>query len=280
MATNPTPQQALALIEQALQQISKTQIDYVELTTLNLTAPPCEMVKVEKRHVQTASAVLAEGALSHIETLKASLTPQPNTADLPICVSSEAYDRLLVSGNHLADELLSRDIHPTNYSEYRDVLLAHGGSTANLWAAWKGIITIRDKVDLATAAKVTSSADLLTAAPLVSALEALLESPRWLEEATIPKAGIDANPKQVVFNASIAYLKIVNAQQALADAATIAEHSAAIWYVMACVRTYVAVTEWQPKASPSELQFYLNKIISSYNALLPSVHDLAGRGGR
>jgi len=54
-------------------------------------------------------------------------------------------------------------------------------------------------------------------ARLREALDAILESPRWLDEATIPRAGIDVAPKQVVFNASIAYLKIATAQQALAQ---------------------------------------------------------------
>lgn len=48
------------------------------------------------------------------------------------------------------------------------------------------------------------------------ALQAFLECPRWVDEATVPKAGIEANPNQVVVNMSVSLTKIRNAEQALA----------------------------------------------------------------
>jgi len=36
----------------------------------------------------------------------------------------------------------------------------------------------------------------------------LLECPMWVDQATVPKAGVEANPKQVVIEASISLLKI------------------------------------------------------------------------
>lgn len=45
------------------------------------------------------------------------------------------------------------------------------------------------------------------------ALRDLMECPRWVDKATVPRAGIDARPEQVVFNMSVAYLKIKRAQE-------------------------------------------------------------------
>ena len=42
-----------------------------------------------------------------------------------------------------------------------------------------------------------------------------LDCPRWLDPATVPKAGIQANPDQVVFNMSCSYMKIENAKKIL-----------------------------------------------------------------
>ena len=50
---------------------------------------------------------------------------------------------------------------------------------------------------------------------LVSVIRSILECPRLLDEATVPKAGIDAAPNQVVFNISCAYLKVKDMQRAL-----------------------------------------------------------------
>lgn len=49
------------------------------------------------------------------------------------------------------------------------------------------------------------------------ALEALLESPYSIDEASIPKAGIDANPSQVVGVMSVSIVKIRNARTALSS---------------------------------------------------------------
>lgn len=43
---------------------------------------------------------------------------------------------------------------------------------------------------------------------MAEALHDLLDCPRWIDEATIPKAGIEAAPQQVVVNMSVAWLKI------------------------------------------------------------------------
>ena len=50
---------------------------------------------------------------------------------------------------------------------------------------------------------------------LTEVIEEFLDCPRWLEQATIPKAGIEANPEQVVFNMSCGYMKIKEAYEAI-----------------------------------------------------------------
>jgi hypothetical protein len=47
----------------------------------------------------------------------------------------------------------------------------------------------------------------------ISALRDLMECPRWLDEATIPAAGIEAAPQQVVFNLSVGYSKVKRAKE-------------------------------------------------------------------
>lgn len=42
----------------------------------------------------------------------------------------------------------------------------------------------------------------------IKAMQDILDSPRWIDEATVPKAGIAAAPQQVVFNASILFPRI------------------------------------------------------------------------
>lgn len=56
-----------------------------------------------------------------------------------------AIDAILVGGNHLADELLkTADPAPYRDFDYWEVLGKHGGSYANVWAAWKSIMDARD----------------------------------------------------------------------------------------------------------------------------------------
>lgn len=79
---------------------------------------------------------------------------------------------------------------------------------------------------------------------LVDALRALrdlMECPRWLDEATVAKGGIDAHPEQVVFNMSVGYLKIKRAKEivdrvsvpASPLASSPANHN---WYCRTCER--------------------------------------------
>lgn len=53
---------------------------------------------------------------------------------------------------------------------------------------------------------------------LLEALQELCECPQWVDEATIPKAGIDAAPQQVVINMSVGLVRLRNARAAIAKA--------------------------------------------------------------
>ena len=46
-------------------------------------------------------------------------------------------------------------------------------------------------------------------------IKQFLECPRWIDEATMPKNGIEANPDQVVFNMSCSYVKMKRAHDIL-----------------------------------------------------------------
>ena len=53
---------------------------------------------------------------------------------------------------------------------------------------------------------------------LLEALQELCECPQWVDEATIPKAGIDTAPQQVVINMSVGLVRLRNARAAIAKA--------------------------------------------------------------
>ena len=64
-----------------------------------------------------------------------------------------------------------------------------------------------------------ANARLIAAAPeLLDALEELCACPQWVDEATVPKAGIETAPQQVVVNLSVALLKLRKARAAIAKA--------------------------------------------------------------
>lgn len=54
---------------------------------------------------------------------------------------------------------------------------------------------------------------------LLEALQELSECPQWVDEATIPKAGIDAAPQQVVINMSVGLVRLRNARAEITKAA-------------------------------------------------------------
>ena len=60
---------------------------------------------------------------------------------------------------------------------------------------------------------------LIAAAPeLLEALEELCACPQWVDEATVPKAGVEANPTQVVMNMSVGLVRLRKARAAIAKA--------------------------------------------------------------
>ena len=50
---------------------------------------------------------------------------------------------------------------------------------------------------------------------LKACLVEILSCPMWIDPATVPSAGIDAAPEQVVLNASFGYLRLKRAQKAI-----------------------------------------------------------------
>lgn len=53
---------------------------------------------------------------------------------------------------------------------------------------------------------------------LLEALEELCACPQWVDEATVPKAGIETAPQQVVVNLSVALVRLRKARAAIAKA--------------------------------------------------------------
>ena len=87
---------------------------------------------------------------------------------------------------------------------------------ANIRYGWDG-------PDFLTASHRAANARLIAAAPdLLEALEDLLECPYHIDEATVSKAGLEAtmnaNPRQVVGNMSVALLRVRKARAAIAKA--------------------------------------------------------------
>lgn len=48
-------------------------------------------------------------------------------------------------------------------------------------------------------------------------LQELIDCPAWIDPATIPKNGIEANPSQVIYSYSIAYPRIEKAKRLLEE---------------------------------------------------------------
>lgn len=68
-------------------------------------------------------------------------------------------------------------------------------------------------------AQQAANARLIAAAPeLLEALEELCACPQGVDEATVPKAGVEANPTQVVMNMSVGLVRLRKAQAAIAKA--------------------------------------------------------------
>ena len=53
---------------------------------------------------------------------------------------------------------------------------------------------------------------------LLEALEELCACPQWVDEATVPKAGVEANPTQVIMNMSVGLVRLRKARAAIAKA--------------------------------------------------------------
>ena len=53
---------------------------------------------------------------------------------------------------------------------------------------------------------------------LLEALEELCSCPQWVDEATVPKAGIETAPQQVVVNLSVALVRLRKARAVIAKA--------------------------------------------------------------
>jgi hypothetical protein len=124
------------------------------------------------------------------------------------------------------------------------------------------------------AAEVTPSADLLTAAPLVEALKFAEHAARALysSEAKVsfvklytPVYGVDGHLSQALIIQAL--------QQALADAATIAEHSADLCQ-------FINQATKEPPSNVGDLIEERMFIFQAAMALPPSVRDIVGRGGR
>ena len=55
-------------------------------------------------------------------------------------------------------------------------------------------------------------------AELLEALKEICDCPQWVDEATVPKAGIETAPQQVVVNMSVALVRLRKARAAIAKA--------------------------------------------------------------
>lgn len=55
-------------------------------------------------------------------------------------------------------------------------------------------------------------------AELLEALKEICDCPQWIDEATVPEAGIEAAPQQVIMNMSVALVRLRKARAAIIKA--------------------------------------------------------------
>jgi hypothetical protein len=120
--------------------------------------------------------------------------------------------------------------------------------------------------------RLATNGNLLTAAPLVEAVTA------YLVDLNSPPVG---HYSQTIARIEASEKAMADLKQALADAATIAEHSAAIWRVVQ--EAINCVDRISNPANGSDCEETIKATFDLYAAvgpLPPTVRDIAGRGGR
>ena len=95
---------------------------------------------------------------------------------------------------------------------YQDIVVRAG--TRTICRVWIDDAPVHDY----NAAQL-ANASLIAAAPdLLEVLQEICDCPQWVDEATVPKSGIEAAPQQVVLNMSVALMRMRKARAAIAKA--------------------------------------------------------------